>query len=100
MEGSILQWPSAVLVITRSFWYSGFLLMQSGRQVSVFLLVLLAGTTLVRGTSPANQAPASGTWVMPRTPDGHPDFQGVWTNYDFTPFERLTREETQQRGPA
>ena len=25
---------------------------------------------------------------IPRTPDGHPDLQGVWTNATLTPFER------------
>jgi hypothetical protein len=25
---------------------------------------------------------------VPRTPDGHPDFQGTWTNVTLTPFER------------
>ncbi len=28
------------------------------------------------------------TWTMPRTPDGHPDLQGVWTNATLTPMER------------
>ena len=33
--------------------------------------------------------PASQTkWTAPRTPDGHPDIQGVWTNATITPFER------------
>jgi len=27
-------------------------------------------------------------WVVPRTPDGHPDLQGVWTNATLTPVER------------
>ena len=27
-------------------------------------------------------------WVAPRTPDGQPDLQGVWTNATITPFER------------
>ena len=27
-------------------------------------------------------------WEVPRTPDGHPDFQGSWTNVTLTPFER------------
>ena len=27
-------------------------------------------------------------WVMPRTPGGHPDLQGNWTNKTITPFER------------
>jgi hypothetical protein len=28
------------------------------------------------------------TWKPPRTPDGHPDMQGVWTNATITPLER------------
>src|SRR5262249_13394327 len=28
------------------------------------------------------------TWSVPRTPWGHPDLQGVWSNVDGTPFER------------
>ncbi len=31
---------------------------------------------------------ASGDWVAPRTPDGQPDIQGVWTNATMTPLER------------
>jgi hypothetical protein len=27
-------------------------------------------------------------WAPPRTPDGHPDLQGVWTNNTVTPLER------------
>ncbi len=27
-------------------------------------------------------------WVLPRTIDGHPDFQGVWANNSVTPLER------------
>lgn len=27
-------------------------------------------------------------WTAPRTPDGQPDLQGIWTNATITPFER------------
>ena len=42
----------------------------------------------------AAQARASdaGQWEVPRTPDGHPDFQGNWTNSTLTPFERREGE--------
>ncbi len=34
--------------------------------------------------------PAAGqkTWTIPRTPDGHPDLQGIWNNATLTPMER------------
>src|SRR5215472_4018868 len=27
-------------------------------------------------------------WAAPRTPDGKPDLQGIWTNITITPLER------------
>ena len=33
---------------------------------------------------------AADDWTMPRTPWGHPDLQGVFTNTTLTPFERPT----------
>lgn len=44
----------------------------------------------------AKAAPSAGVathktakgWMVPRTVDGHPDFQGYWTNATYTPFQR------------
>ena len=52
---------------------------------------------------------AADDWQMPRTPWGHPDLQGLWTNTTLTPFERpvemgdkafLTEEEVAQAEAA
>ena len=32
--------------------------------------------------------PATAGWTVPRTPDGQPDLQGIWTNATITPLER------------
>ena len=42
------------------------------------------------GSSAVTQVPSTdiGDWVLPRTPDGHPDLQGNWTNVTLTPFSR------------
>ena len=36
----------------------------------------------------ARKSPQDIKWSLPRTPDGHPDFQGVWANNSATPLER------------
>ena len=33
-------------------------------------------------------AQSAKTWTAPRTADGQPDLQGVWSNPTITPFER------------
>jgi hypothetical protein len=57
----------------------------------------LAVVVAVESTTSAGQARPAGAqagaaaarpYVAPRTPDGHPDLQGVWANNDATPLER------------
>lgn len=51
----------------------------------IIAVLALAPAPLVSQTA---KKPPAKTWVAPRTPDGHPDLQGVWTNPTITPFER------------
>src|SRR6266852_1991909 len=61
------------------------------------LVALVAAGSLAAGSLAAqapSAAPKAGsansanTWKVPRTPDGHPDMQGVWANNGVTPMER------------
>jgi hypothetical protein len=51
----------------------------------------LVCAALLQGQSigvPAKSAPAPKSKAIPRTSDGHPDIQGIWTNATITPMER------------
>jgi len=73
--------------------------MQMRSRVFAFLGALGALAAPLPGQAPGaaplpGQAPGAAprakarNWTVPRTPDGHPDLQGIWTNATITPLER------------
>ena len=54
---------------------------------------LLAVVLVPWPAHPANaQEKADPDWVVPRTPAGHPDLQGNWSNATITPIQRWSEE--------
>jgi len=50
--------------------------------------VLAASLAAQSGLSQSTMYGAQAGWKVPRTPDGHPDLQGVWGNNSVTPMMR------------
>jgi hypothetical protein len=55
-------------------------------------LIVVVGSVFTVSAPIASQTPAGGSrgqsWTVDRTPWRDPDFQGMWTNFDDTPFEQ------------
>lgn len=67
----------------------------------VIVWVSLASAPVV-GQAPtaAAKTTAAKPWTAPRTPDGQPDLQGMWLNFDSSPFERPATEPRPAAAPT
>ena len=67
----------------RTFGYANALVMA----LVAVATIPIAGQTATT-SSKAKTTAAKKTWTQPRTPDGQPDLQGIWSNATTTPLER------------
>jgi hypothetical protein len=52
------------------------------------LMIVPAAGQATTAAAKAKAATVVKTWTPPRTPDGQPDLQGIWSNATLTPLER------------
>ncbi len=62
--------------------------MQARCTVLLGAVMALTPFSLWSATPAAAKTGSGKPWTPPRTPDGQPDFEGVWTNSTLTPLER------------
>jgi hypothetical protein len=68
--------------------------MTTGKYSAVGILAIVCG--LAAGAA-AVSAQGARKWTPARTPDGHPDFHGVWANNTVTPLQRPKQWEGKER---
>ncbi len=75
-----------------------------GCSLALALAIPAVGQTQQEKKAPATKATTSGKYVAPRTPDGHPDFSGIYDAVTLTPLERMpgtklvmTKEEAEKQ---
>src|SRR5437660_1456993 len=56
--------------------------------LAVLLALIFAHALAAQGPATPAAAKIPAPARMPRTADGHPDLQGIWTNATITPLER------------
>ena len=60
----------------------------SNRIGLLLAVICVTAASGVASTAAAQNSGPTPRWEVPRTPDGHPDLQGNWTNQTLTPLER------------
>jgi len=53
-----------------------------------FLASICAVASLLIASTHLAAQPTPAKWIPPRTPDGQPDLQGIWSTSTLTPLER------------
>jgi len=56
--------------------------------VALSATALLAAPVFLHAQDHAVKLAAKKSWTVPRTPDGYPDLQGIWSNATLTPMQR------------